>query len=56
MALKSIWEDNAFEGEHYYLAPEVVNGTKYSEEADVWALGILLLEIGKLDDKLKYDP
>lgn len=35
----------SFVGTPYYLAPELVNGDKYSFEVDYWALGCILYEL-----------
>jgi serine/threonine protein kinase len=32
-------------GEWYYLSPEVISSGVYDAKADVWALGMLLLEM-----------
>ena len=44
------------ESELYYLSPEVVAGAPYTQEADVWGLGILLYEMATLVAKPEYLP
>ena len=33
-----------------YIAPEVLNGEKYSKSADFWALGVTLLELSGVNE------
>lgn len=41
---------NSYWGTMLYMAPEILNGTDYDERADLWSLGMTLLELaeGKL--------
>lgn len=32
-------------GTPYYLAPEICKGKSYSQECDIWSLGVLLAEL-----------
>ena len=42
--------NDKFLGEHYYLAPEVYEEEAvYDKRADIWALGLLLYEMVKMD-------
>ena len=34
-----------FVGTPYYIAPEIIKGKRYSFEADIWSMGILLYEM-----------
>lgn len=58
--VKKYWEEKYSKpsiGEWFYLAPEVVAGQGYEQSADMWGLGMILLEM--VSDHLKkpvYDP
>ena len=46
--VQEYWEsklNKQFLGEWYYLAPEVLSGTPYDCQSDMWALGMLLYEL-----------
>jgi len=45
-----------FLGEWFYLSPSVMKGKKYGKEDDVWAVGILLIEMATFHNKPHYDP
>lgn len=34
-------------GTMYYMSPERMDGEKYSHQSDIWALGIILIELAK---------
>jgi len=36
---------NTFVGTMYYMSPERMEGEKYSYPGDIWALGIILVEL-----------
>lgn len=38
-------ERQTFFGTYEYMAPEIIDGTKYNNSVDIWALGILLYEM-----------
>ena len=38
-----------FAGSFCYLAPEIINGNKYSNKADIWSLGCILYELSTLN-------
>jgi NIMA (never in mitosis gene a)-related kinase 2 len=35
----------SFRGTPYYMAPEMLQNKKYSQASDVWALGLVFLEL-----------
>lgn len=35
----------SFRGTPYYMAPEMLQKKKYSQASDVWALGLVFLEL-----------
>ena len=37
------------------MSPEVIKGEEYGEKSDMWALGVLLLEMVTLANKPTYD-
>eukprot|EP00965_Chrysotila_dentata_P029496 980346-Pleurochrysis_carterae.AAC.1 len=43
-------------GTPYYLSPELVRGSAYSEPSDVWALGVLLFELITLQVFVNSSP
>lgn len=41
-----LYEDKTINvGSPLYMAPEVIKGNEYSAKADIWALGLVLLEM-----------
>ena len=42
--------------EHYYLSPEVVSGAEYTQKADLYALGVMFIELATLTKKPEYSP
>lgn len=40
--------------EHFYLCPAVIAGSNYNQKADLWALGVLFVEMATLLKKPKY--
>ena len=58
--VKKYWEakyKQLFIGEWFYLAPEVVAGHEYEQSADMWGLGMILLEmVCRNVKKPGYDP
>lgn len=36
---------NTFCGTPLYLSPEILNGNKYDEKVDIWAIGVLAYEL-----------
>ena len=48
---------NKFWCERFYLSPSAFAGKKYAQEDDIWALGVLIIEIATLHEKPQfYDP
>jgi NIMA (never in mitosis gene a)-related kinase 1/4/5 len=40
-------------GTPYYISPEIIKGSSYSFETDIWSLGVILYEMCALDVPIK---
>ena len=47
---------NQFWCERFYLSPLAFAGEKYGPKDDIWALGVLIIEMATLYHKPQYDP
>ena len=60
ITLNEWWEKNfpamKFRSERFYLSPLAFAGEKYGPEDDIWALGVLIIEMTTLYRKPQYDP
>eukprot|EP01097_Dermamoeba_algensis_P007198 TRINITY_DN4510_c0_g1_i2.p1 TRINITY_DN4510_c0_g1~~TRINITY_DN4510_c0_g1_i2.p1 ORF type:complete len:317 (-),score=63.69 TRINITY_DN4510_c0_g1_i2:14-964(-) len=51
---KSLSKANTFTGTPYWMAPEVILGERYDGKADVWAVGIMAIEMAEMIPPLHH--